>query len=58
MNDSLDSRIDRFFFSPVDARWLAWLRIVIAVTYPYFFWSVGFKPVGYVPDVFDGLGAR
>ena len=43
------SQVDRFLFSPVNGHALAWFRILIAISYPYFFWSRG-KPSSFLPE--------
>lgn len=40
-SNSARPALDRFLFSPVDARTAAWFRIALAAAIPYFFWSRG-----------------
>ena len=50
MTESWKKRLDGWLFSPVDAQWLAVLRMVMAFAYPLFFLTAAAELSPYAPD--------
>ena len=50
LEPSQTSRMDRFLFSPLNAKSVAWFRLALAIVIPWFFWSQGYQPKAIVPE--------